>query len=358
MKRKILIFLIVMIVLIQTTAYSATKAFFGDNLIGIPFPNIKNVVLKVPTKDYYENNYHYQFYDNFSEDDYLQLSRFYYGINTFKIHMLRAEGHNNIQLISLSDHDIVTYVTPLNYPETGVRFCWDWADNTFECIYDPGTYLVDEIPVNLLLGEITSEDLGEFLIFPNAAFGRVTVMPSIDVALKCEYDAKVIEDNQTKYVYLSFTDEDYEKVGEYLGNAGCSLTGYTVDGNVIVLTMEKNQNVFRIRYDRDAFTAEAFYNPDLVPEKYEPPAVSAKTEGTGIYLSEAQCYDVAMDYINSTLRNPKSLQIHSCNKEVMEEKVRYVFDYSAMNGFGGYTRSNYYITVNRYTGEITFAFST
>lgn len=360
MKRITLLLLIVVLTMTGTVAYGATMPFFDKSLIGIPFPNIQNVVLKTPVKDYFENNYRHQYYENFTEEDYLLLSRFYYGVNRGIINLYYSESRYKTQLLSLTGQEIVTYVTASRYPDHGVRICWDWVNKTLECIYDPGIYLDNSIPVGYPDKVITPEDLGEFLIFPNAAFGRATVMPSIDIALKRDYDAKVFENNQTKYVYLSFTDQDYDTLGKYLENAGCSLTDYTVDGNVITLTIEKNQNIFQIRYDRDSFTAEAFYGQSLEPEKYEPPVASAKTDSqaTGIYLDENQCYETAVQYINSTLKNPMSLQIHSCSKDIKAEKVIYVFDYSAMNSFGGYTRAYYYITVDRYTGKITFALST
>ena len=48
----------------------------------------------------------------------------------------------------------------------------------------------------------------------------------------------------------------------------------------------------------------------------------------------------AITYLRSTLKNPQSLQINEVYDSGQEF---YVFDISAMNGFGGYTRSTYMV---------------
>ena len=74
-------------------------------------------------------------------------------------------------------------------------------------------------------------------------------------------------------------------------------------------------------------------------------------------LSEDKCKDIAIEYLNKYLKNPSSLQIHNttCTKD--GDKYLFIFDYSAMNSFGGYTRSTYYCMVDSKDGEVTLAYS-
>jgi len=53
------------------------------------------------------------------------------------------------------------------------------------------------------------------------------------------------------------------------------------------------------------------------------------------------------EYLKSVLKNPSSLQIHSYRTINYDETYCFVFDYSAQNGFGGFSRSEAYIWITK-----------
>ena len=60
---------------------------------------------------------------------------------------------------------------------------------------------------------------------------------------------------------------------------------------------------------------------------------------------------------NMSWKNPSSVTIHnhSATYDSSDNTYTFCFDYSAQNGFGGYNRSYYFITVSTATGRVTSA---
>ena len=86
---------------------------------------------------------------------------------------------------------------------------------------------------------------------------------------------------------------------------------------------------------------------------YSVPDSHTKSSG----YSESYCKSIATDYLKQYLKNPSSLQIHSVSSSEKGNEYVFVFDYSAMNSLGGYTRSTYICSVDSKTGKVTAAFS-
>ena len=74
-------------------------------------------------------------------------------------------------------------------------------------------------------------------------------------------------------------------------------------------------------------------------------------------LSESACKTIATNYLKKYLKNPSSLQVHSVTSTKTADSYTFIFDYSAMNSFGGYTRSTYICVVDNVKGEVTAAYS-
>ena len=77
-----------------------------------------------------------------------------------------------------------------------------------------------------------------------------------------------------------------------------------------------------------------------------------KTEYT-----QGECGGVALNYLKSRLKNPDSYQQHSITYTRDGDNYTVYIDYSAMNGFGGYTRSTFVCVVNCKTKSILSAYS-
>ena len=79
----------------------------------------------------------------------------------------------------------------------------------------------------------------------------------------------------------------------------------------------------------------------------------------GDYHSQSECWNTAEQYFkNLSWKNPSSVTIysHSATYDASDNTYTFYIDYSAQNGFGGYNRSYYFITVSAVTGRVTSAF--
>lgn len=74
-----------------------------------------------------------------------------------------------------------------------------------------------------------------------------------------------------------------------------------------------------------------------------------------IQKTESNCEAIAQQYLKDHLKNPSSLQVHNVSSRKSDDEYLITIDYSAMNSFGGYTRSTFICTVNSLTGIVTAA---
>lgn len=357
--------LLTIVLLLSVTCADAADRILGDDPLGFSFPSPQSTLRRSPDSDYFSDNIRYQTYSNFGEEDYTLYSKLLTTYNNGWLDFFHA-ARNDVKLISLTEDTIVSYISndSITEPQAGITIIWNWKNQTLECKYGPGFYAYVGDPVYLMDDNYVSDSTWEnketlegFLPFPNAAFGKTTIMPSIDMALKRNPDSQVVEENSITYVFLQFTDSDYDKVGTYFQKEGCVVADYSVDGNKILLTLNKEENTFSIVYDRDLFVAEAKYSQLLEPEKYTPPTQTTSSFTYTRSYDEATCYDVAVQAIKATLKNPESLQIHNHYSNESDDNYTFTFDYSAMNGFGGYNRETYYVIVSKKTGKVVYAWS-
>lgn len=98
----------------------------------------------------------------------------------------------------------------------------------------------------------------------------------------------------------------------------------------------------------------AYAGPSTLIPTY---AVEERKTPTTTLKSETECKTIAIDYLKKYLKNPDSLQVHSATATMSGVEYTFIIDYSAMNSFGGYTRSSYICVVNCLSGEVTAAYS-
>ena len=132
---------------------------------------------------------------------------------------------------------------------------------------------------------------------------------------------------------------------------------YKVDrGYVMFINADKSFNMYGYCADGKSpveITMKALKQTTTGYNKSTTPNSTGKTT---IY-SESSCESIAIDYLKKYLKNPASLQIHGVTSSKSDDSYTFLFDYSAMNSFGGYTRSSYICVVDSITGKVTAAYS-
>lgn len=191
-------------------------------------------------------------------------------------------------------------------------------------------------------------------------------LPSMSQALSRLPDTtETLADGSQKETYNGFNEADYTAFSQYLQTAGCTVDDYYVeDGNVMVIKLSNLSGNFIFTYDSLRHIGTVVYpkgswvetawvapTPTPIPTATRKPNTSTPTAN----YSESQCYSAAAAYLKSVLKNPSSLQIHTYRTINYDETYCFVFDYSAQNSFGGYTRSDAYIWITKATGEVYWA---
>ncbi|MBO2517082.1 MAG: hypothetical protein CW338_07425 [Clostridiales bacterium] len=244
------------------------------------------------------------------------------------------------------------------------------GDATMTLVYDDAaetakvTYSVDAWYDD---GTATRTDASGAAVTADSVFG--IYVPNASKVLKREADSTVTDGNGITYVYNNFTDEDYNTFGNYMGECGCAVTGYTTQGNTLNIQVEKDGHPFTFIYERDTHTGKVIYLTGTRAEKVAlatpTPAVTATPKATAKPTSTPkpqnytpqQCHDIAIRYIKNRLKNPTSFIENSNYYYTYDGYYTFVIDYSAQNGFGGYNRETYYIEVNYSTGTVQSGFS-
>ncbi len=197
-------------------------------------------------------------------------------------------------------------------------------------------------------------------------------LPTAVTALKRQPDAeRMTAENATEQVFDHFDDDAYNTYSTFIMQAGCTVAGYTVEGAVMDIKLEKDGLQFTFIYDRENSKATFIYPAGTRPEKVVlatatplPTATPVKTATPKPTATTApknytaqECHDIAIRYIKNRLKNPQSFQEHSYRYSTNNGSYTFYIDYSAMNGFGGYNRETYCIEVNYSTGRVMRGYS-
>ena len=188
-------------------------------------------------------------------------------------------------------------------------------------------------------------------------------LPSISQAIEREPDKiENLADGSTREVYHYFEDNEYNAFSQYLQKTGCQVDEYHTEGDTIVITLSNATDQFVFSYDGlrhegsilypTKARIEAAWKPTPTPA----PVPTPETRKASSYeYSEDECYSAAENYLQSVLKNPSSLQIHSHRTIYYDDTYCFVIDFSAQNGFGGYTRSDAYIWITKSNKSVYFA---
>ena len=133
----------------------------------------------------------------------------------------------------------------------------------------------------------------------------------------------------------------------------------------LIIQLSNITGRFTFTYDTLRHIGEVIYpKGSLIETAWVAPTATSMPTVTAIpkslqYYSESECWSTAERYFkNISWKNPSSVTIHdhSAIYDVSYNTYTFIIDYSAQNGFGGYNRSNYFITVSAATGQVTSAF--
>ena len=98
-------------------------------------------------------------------------------------------------------------------------------------------------------------------------------------------------------------------------------------------------------YLNSDLAAEAASNTAATPTKNPTPKPTSKPAPTPKPTTDPSAYNsyaaIYVAIIKGTLKNPNSLQVHDIRVMEYKKDTYIVIDFSAMNGFGGYTRETY-----------------
>lgn len=112
-----------------------------------------------------------------------------------------------------------------------------------------------------------------------------------------------------------------------------------------------------------ATTSDDYYfkitGDDEFEQLFEAPYTVNDDDWINIFLhDEKECYSTALDFLKQQRwKDPSSLTVYSYTATYGIGTYTFMVDYSAKNGFGGNTRSIYFIDVDATTNTVTSAFS-
>ncbi len=311
--------------------------------VGGIMPSAQFAVERKPNSENANENGITQIWTDFTDAD-------YYAFSTY----LAQTGATLWQ--SQAEAGILT--AEINLNSSRFTLTYDWHTKTASVFYPKGTSPERE-KWNTLKGNGS--------ILPKVdTIGKD--LPSMSQALSRVPDAtETLEDGSKQETYNNFDEADYTMFSQYLETAECAVDGYHVeDGSVMVIELSNLTGKFTFTYDslrhigtivypKGSSVEAAWTAPSAMPK----PAATATPKPSQTYYSQSECWSAAERYFkNLSWKNPSSVTIHShsATYDFSDNTYTFYIDYSAQNGFGGYNRSYYFITVSAVTGRVTSAF--
>lgn len=193
------------------------------------------------------------------------------------------------------------------------------------------------------------------------------LLPSIGSAIGRLPNHEIInEKGDLIQEYDNFKNQDYQAFSYYLQMRECEVIENSVEGDTITFKLQKGELFFSLVYDHAKSKATVIYpagtKAECITVPSSTPSILATTPKPekpteNKYYTENECYDIAINYLKKQLKNPESLQVHSSKCTEDDSAYNFIIDYSAQNGFGGYSREKYYVVVDRRYGIVQSAFT-
>ena len=107
-------------------------------------------------------------------------------------------------------------------------------------------------------------------------------MPSMAVYLERKPDEETKDETGTvTQVFYQISENDFDGFNNYLEKNGCSLANYSVSGNTVTETIEKQGKTFSFNYDNTSLKAILSFPLGTNPEIYEPAPVMIDATSIG-----------------------------------------------------------------------------
>ena len=305
-----------------------------DSLLGKTVPSVSFAIGREPIETDEQNSELTLRFDQITDEDLQLLDRY-------------LKGHGcNLQEFSIDGNKAIFTIT---YDDEAIVFEYDNEAKTLNVTY----------PANIRLersfGSI-SETGG---LLPDISAGFIIELPNMQTAIGRTPSESYDRDDQHVEVYSHFSRTDYSRFSTYLQTYGCSVSGYEVENDVMTVGLTYKGLPFTFVYDPNASIARLYYPIDshLAPTPAPTAAPTPRPTKGPHYYSESECWSTAYNYfLNLSWKNPNSLTVHGHTSTFSDGSYTFYIDYSAQNGFGGYNRTYYFITVDATTGRVTSAF--
>lgn len=306
-------------------------------------PSAQFAISREPDREEQKSEGIIQYFSNFEDDSYIAFGNY-----------LGAVG------AVLQDFQVKNGVLFASVDMNGLTFNieYNWKAKELFVSYPNGT-VPEREKWNLLLEEK--------MILPE--LNKVgNELPRLSRAI--ERDATKTEnlpDGGIQETYSDFSDDNYNEFGKYLSNSDCKVDNYQSDNGTVVIELSNTTGTFTFSYDALHHVAKVIYPANSRIEKKWTPTPTPQPTATpepvvevrAKHYSEDQCWYIAKEYFdNLGWKNPQSVTVYGHTSRFDEDDCEFVFtiDYSAMNGFGGYNRETYWITVDAFYGMVTMAF--
>ncbi len=186
--------------------------------------------------------------------------------------------------------------------------------------------------------------------FYKCGIGSVSMSQNVRVIGACAFTS-------CKYLKKIELPETVVDIGKCaFQSTSCKITVYKDTYAADYCAMRANEDGFEFDYKSSTDWLDEYEPEEETADGAPTPRPTADLSQVRFY-SVKDCYDTAVEYIKSTLKNPASLQIHSYTVTEDNDEYTFIFDYSAQNGFGGYNRKHYYVIVDHRLRLVTFAWS-
>lgn len=94
-------------------------------------------------------------------------------------------------------------------------------------------------------------------------------LPSVRSALNAEADKiETLSDGTVIYTFFNIREEEYAEIGRYFGTSGCTLGGYSIDGNLLTVEVLKDGAAFEFVYDFFQSVATVKYQPGTREKRF------------------------------------------------------------------------------------------
>lgn len=341
--KRIIILLIVFTFILQLSSVANAGTFPNSSeLFGVFMPNIAYAINRDADNEEVTENGITQTYLNFTDVDYVALDK--YLCDDYSADISSVEG------------DVVTL--SINQGNVSVLFVYDRNNKVATMTYPKGTRIETSAALDNAKKHVVLPPLKDL-------FGEDTI-PSLSKAINRSVDEIKKDKGLTQEIFNDFSIEDYETYSAYLSEYGCYIEDSSVTDNVMTVKLKKGDTGFTFIYDYAANSAiveyaeetstEPIITPTPKPTNSPVPSPTSKPAVKTDY-SESHCYNAAVTYLKQYLKNPSSLTIHGYTSSKSGDEFTFVIDYSAQNGFGGYNREKFLVSVNSITDQVTLAYT-